>query len=321
MSRPVVLVDGLNIFTRHFVANPTMSSDGTHVGGLVGFLKNIRYLCEKFNPESVCIAWEGGGSVRRRAVRRNYKDNRRPTKLNRFYEDIPDTYENRDNQLMSLIEFLKHMPVIQIYVPDCEGDDIIAHMANNTFRSKKCMIISSDKDLYQCISERVSQWSPGRKKLMTPAAVLEEFGVLASNFALTRAFVGDSSDGIVGVKGAGFKTMAKRFPILSSQEDVMLSDIFENAKTNNVKRSPAIYSRILEEQSLIKDNMKLMTLEGKNLSATQALKVDSIVDSHEFTPNKLNLFRLFMRREIKNFDIDALWVSLKCLTTPSVEGK
>lgn len=320
MSRPVVLIDGLNIFTRHFVANPTMSGAGNHVGGLIGFLKNVRYLCEKFNPEAVCIAWEGGGSARRRAVRKNYKDNRRPIKLNRFYEDIPSTYQNRDHQLMDLIEFLKQLPVIQVYVPDCEGDDIIAHLARDPYGHKKCMIVSSDKDMYQCISDRVNQWSPGRKKIMTPASVLEEFGILASNFALTRAFVGDSSDGIVGIKGAGFKTMAKRFPLLSLKEDVLLEEIFEHAKTNNVKKAPAIYSRIDEDHKLVKDNMKLMTLEGKNLSGMQSLKVNSIIDSYEFVPNKLNLFRLFMNREIKNFDIDALWIALKCITAKTPIG-
>jgi len=320
MSRPVILVDGLNLFTRHYVANPTMSASGEHVGGIVGFLKNIRFLCEKFNPSALCIAWEGGGSSRRRAVRKNYKGNRRPVKLNRFYEDLPDTYQNRNSQIVSLIQFIKHLPVIQVYVPDCEGDDIIAHMASNTFSNEECMIISSDKDLYQCISNRVKQWSPGRKKVMTPESVLEEFGILSSNFALTRAFVGDASDGIVGVKGAGFKTMAKRFPMLAEVEDIILEDIFKFAETNSVKKSPAIYSHIMESQAQVIDNMKLMTLQGKNLSASQSLKIDGIVMNYEFSPNKLDLFRFFMKNEIKNFDIDALWISLKCLTTRKNPG-
>ena len=315
MKKPVILIDGLNIFTRHFIANPTMSSDGQHVGGIVGFLKNVRHLCERFSPEVVCVAWEGGGSARRRAIRKNYKGNRRPVKLNRFYEDLPDTYQNRDQQLVDLIAFLKMMPVIQLYVSDCEGDDIVAHLANSTFREKDCIIISSDKDLYQCISDRVYQWSPGRKKLMTPEAVLEEFGVDASNFAVTRAFVGDSSDGIVGIKGAGFKTMAKRFDILANQKDVCLSEIFEIAKTKNIKNAPLLYSRIVENKDHAVKNMRLMTLEGRNISGDQAIKIDSIVENYTFEPNKLNLFRLFMKREIKNFDIDALWVSLKCINT------
>ena len=35
-QRPVLIVDGLNIFMRHFVVNPTLSESGFHVGGVVG---------------------------------------------------------------------------------------------------------------------------------------------------------------------------------------------------------------------------------------------------------------------------------------------
>jgi 5'-3' exonuclease len=290
-----------------------MAEGGEHIGGVVGFLKNIRFLCEKFNPSSVCIAWEGGGSQRRRAIRASYKGKRRPVKLNRFYNDLPDTYNNRDQQLVNLIKIIQNLPVIQVYVSDCEGDDIIAHICNRTFNERKCIIVSSDKDFYQCISSRVKQWSPGRKKIMTPENVLSEFGILASNFVTTRAFVGDVSDGILGIKGAGFKTMAKRFPELSSVEDVILDEIFEKAKINNIKKAPAIYDRIVQNQERIRDNMKLMSLEGQNLSAYQMIKIDGIIENYSFTPKKLDMFRLFLALGIKNFDIDALWVSTQCL--------
>jgi hypothetical protein len=39
--KPILLVDGLNVFTRHFCANPTMSSNGQAVGGIVGFLNDL----------------------------------------------------------------------------------------------------------------------------------------------------------------------------------------------------------------------------------------------------------------------------------------
>ena len=313
-NRPTVIVDGLNIFTRHYIANPSMSDSGDPIGGLVGFLKNIRFLCERFNPARLVIAWEGGGSSRRRAKDSNYKGKRRPIKLNRYYEDLPDTYQNRDRQLLKLIQFVRLLPVVQVYVSDCEGDDIVSYMVRSTFRNEKCIIISSDKDFYQCINERVFQWSPGRKRTMTPDTVLDEFGIRASNFCLTRAFVGDSSDNIEGVKGAGFKTMAKRFPELAAQDDLILSDIFELSHFRvKDKRSPALFDRILESQDRVKKNLSLMTLTEKNISATQALKIDGIVTNFTFSPNKFELVKLFLKEQIKNFDIDALWVSTHCL--------
>ena len=313
-SRPVVIIDGLNVFTRHYIANPSMTISGEPIGGLVGFLKNIRFLCERFNPDKLVVAWEGGGSARRRARDKNYKGGRRPIKLNRYYEDLPNTVQNRDKQLLKTINFLRMLPVVQVYVPDCEGDDIVAYMARSTFRENKCIIVSSDKDFYQCISDRVWQWSPGRKKTMTPDAVLEEFGVLSTNFCLARSFVGDSSDNIQGVKGAGFKSMAKRFPILSEEDDVILSDILEESDIMSCKKkSPALYKRISESKEEIKKNFDLMKLSDRNISASQVQKIDGSVENYEFSPDKIGLVKLFLKEQINNFDIDSLWVATYCL--------
>ena len=54
--RPILLIDGLNLFMRHFVVNPTMSESGDHVGCLVGFLKGLRLLCERIQPR-LCRVW------------------------------------------------------------------------------------------------------------------------------------------------------------------------------------------------------------------------------------------------------------------------
>ena len=61
----VLLIDGLNLFTRHFIANPAMSENGDHVGGVSGFFNATMYLVEKCKPESVIVIWEGGGSDKR----------------------------------------------------------------------------------------------------------------------------------------------------------------------------------------------------------------------------------------------------------------
>ena len=132
-TRPILLVDGLNVFTRHFVANPTMSDHGHHVGGFVGFLKGLRLLCERIRPSKVVVVWEGGGASRKRAIFKEYKQGRRPQRLNRFYEDIPDTIENRNRQVKLIVDALKNVPVVQMYVSDCEADDVIGYLAKYTF--------------------------------------------------------------------------------------------------------------------------------------------------------------------------------------------
>ena len=47
----ILIIDALNLFTRHFVANPSMTENGEHVGGTVGFFNNMCRLIEKTRPE------------------------------------------------------------------------------------------------------------------------------------------------------------------------------------------------------------------------------------------------------------------------------
>ena len=59
--KPEIYIDGLNVFMRHYCANPTVSLNNTQCGGIVGFLYNIKTLADKFRPNKIVIVWEGGG--------------------------------------------------------------------------------------------------------------------------------------------------------------------------------------------------------------------------------------------------------------------
>jgi len=312
LDKPVLIVDGLNFFTRHFVVNPTMSQNGEHLGGFVGFLKGLRLLSERCNPEQIVVVWEGGGSMRRRAIMPNYKQGRRPQKLNRYYEDdIPDTYANRNKQIALLIESLKSVPIRQMYVSDCEADDVIAYMTKYHYRDKKCVVVSSDKDLYQLIDDRVTQWSPGQKKYITEKKVLEKFGVSVSNFVTARAFIGDPSDGIKGVSHAGFKSLSKRFPELAESKHVTVSDVIEGAHSLAETKKLKILDSIIEEGNVALSNWKLMYLDIKNLSGQQIEKIKNSLDSFEPVRNKISLMRILMREGVNNFDVDSFYMSIK----------
>ena len=308
-ARPILIIDGLNVFTRHFVVNPTMSDQGNHVGGLIGFLKAIRLLCEKTNPSQVIVAWEGGGSPRRRAIYPEYKHGRRPQKLNRFYTDIPDTYHNRDNQVSLIIEALRHVPVMQVYVSDCEADDVIGYLVKHTFVDQKCVIVSSDKDLYQLLSENVIQWSPGQKVFITTRHVKEKFGMHHTNFCTARCFTGDPSDGIPGIPRAGFKSLSKRITILQEEEDVSVDDVVKFAEAELENKKLLLYNNIVEGADIARRNWKIMFLGTSNLSASQIEKIDYAVNTFDPQRNKIELMRMMLREGIKNFDVDSFFMT------------
>ena len=310
-SRPVMLVDGLNVYTRHFIANPSMSDLGHHVGGVVGFLKGLQLLADRIHPCEIYVIWEGGGSTRRRAIYPGYKMGRKPQKLNRFYgHDIPDTVENRNYQLVLTIELLKNTPVNQVYVSDCEADDVIGYLVKHKFADRDITIVSSDKDYYQLISDRVTQWSPGQKKFITSSCVLDKFHIPVHNFCVTRCFVGDMSDGLEGIRGAGFKTMASRFPELLPAGDVSVQDILglsaERARTSKLK----LFHRILESHEIPLRNWRLMYLDVRNLAASQIQKINDEIDTFEQQRDKLNLIKTLIREGIRTFDADSFFLAI-----------
>jgi len=290
-----------------------MDNNGEHVGGIVGFLKGIQLLCERYQPSDVVVAWEGGGSQRRRSVNSSYKSGRKPGKLNRFYEeDIPDTVENRNSQVARLVSLLRKAGVKQAYVSDCEGDDIIAYMVNAVFRDRNCVIVSTDKDFFQLIDERVKVWSPGSKKEWNIESVIENFGVHPENFCLARCFVGDVSDGLKGAPGVGFKSLSKRFPMFRNEESLAVDDIVTECEKLRVQKHLKLYDSIIEYETKIRENWKLMYLGLGKLSASQAQKIDSSLQNVPVR-DKLGFIRSLMKMQITNIDYDKLFMTLKVL--------
>jgi 5'-3' exonuclease len=64
-----------------------------------------------------------------------------------------------------------------------------------------------------------------RKELLQKESVIDEFKIHPKNFALARAMAGDPSDNLAGIKGAGLKTIAKRFPYLIRDNEYEVGDI------------------------------------------------------------------------------------------------
>jgi DNA polymerase-1 len=304
MNENILIIDAYNLFTRHYIANPAMSSNGSQAGGIVGFLRTIQNVSEWVTPRKIIVVWEGGGSTKKRYLFKDYKARRRPQKLNRFYEnDIPDTVENRNWQIVSIINILKNLPINQVYVENCEADDVIGYLCKYTFRDDKKIILSSDKDFYQLIDENTRIFSPTSKKFIDREYVLKRFGISSRNFCIAKAISGDPSDNIPGIKGAGFSTLAKRYPRLASnEEDVLISEVIEETKELYEQKKLKIYDRILEGSDVIQRNWKLMYLDTNNLSASQIKKIEYQLENSNISRNKIEMIKIVNKLGLKPYD-------------------
>lgn len=332
-ERPILIIDGFNVFLRHFIVNESVNSSGEPIGGTVGFLKSLINLSNTLVPKKIYVVWEqGGGCPRRKKIFEGYKANRVANK-EMFKDAAKDTKqekrawllndnENRIKQLHLLTQILKNIPVCQIYLPETECDDIVAYLAkfklkNRVGKDDKKIVVSNDKDFIQLLEDdNVEIYDQGKHEIVTKKKVMEKYNISARNFCIAKALVGDPSDNIDGIEGIGFKTAAKRIPDLASEEkDILVSDIIAFAqKQMDDKSKIKIFKEIVDHQDKIKRNWKLMYFDTSNLSASQQDKVNFLVDNYKPQMNKLGLIKTIVDAGIAtDIDFDRISVQFKTM--------
>jgi len=313
-DRPILIIDALNCFTRAWAVYPQLNSNGQQMGGTIGFLKTLRKLVNEIQPKQVYICWESGGSTKRRKIFKEYKMGRAPEKLNRFYgEDIPESNENRSFQTAELIGILKHVPVCQLYVPDCEGDDVVAYLCKNKFNEVNKVVASSDKDFYQLLDAKTRIYSFHKKTFILAEQVFDEFRISARNWAVAKAIVGEpiGGDNIPSIGGVGFKTAAKCFPMLGTDTDVLIQHIFDYSQVNLGKQKT--YKKVLEGVDIIKRNYRLVYLGDNTLSLQQQTQIDNQMSKFSPKTNKLEIMRTLAKHGISDFNVDDFVYCFNCI--------
>jgi len=303
----VLLIDGLNTFIRAFSVNPSLNEDGSHVGGLVGFLKSVRFAVNKFKPTRCIIVFDGkGGSKPRQKIYSQYKAGRKVrSRLNRNVDWATNPQDEQDSmrlQIGRLIEYLEHLPLTLLALDKLEADDIISYVTNVTLKESKTTIMSTDKDFLQLVSPRVQLYSPTKKITYDEELVKKEFGIYPQNMLTCRVIDGDKSDGIPGVRGIGIKTLIKEFPELTQNEKFDIKRLMDSASSKTTKPSKLIN----DNEYIIKRNYLLMQLKDPDIANHTKLKITDAVNS--VTPQliKYKFQRLFVEDklwgQIPNFD-------------------
>jgi|TARA_Y100000310_G_scaffold109018_1_gene107402 5'-3' exonuclease len=303
----ILLIDALNQFFRSYIVNPTLTPGGEPIGGCYGFLKIVQKLIRETNPDQVIICWDGpGGSARRKAQNKNYKDGRKPIRLNRAVKVLTEEqdYTNKVWQQTRLVEYLNCYPFIQFMFEGVEADDVIAYLKKKLTDDIK-VIVSSDKDFYQLLDNKTVVLRPTQHEVLNKHDIVNKFDIHPNNFALARAIAGDKSDNLPGIQGAGLKTIAKRFPLLREEKKATLNDLLEII--DNDERTYKLYEGIKEKQDLITSNYKLMQLHAPNMSLLTKEKIDYVLDNAEFELNKTELRKLMVEDGIIATD----WTSIE----------
>jgi hypothetical protein len=66
-----------------------------------------------------------------------------------------------------------------------------------------------------------------------------------------------------------------------------------------------MYQRVLDNETEVRRNWRLVYLGTSSLSASQTVKVDEIVSTYEPRADKIGMIKCLIKEGISDFDVDA----------------
>lgn len=194
----VFLVDGSGFIFRAFHALPPMSrADGTPVNAVYGFCTMLMRLLEDTDADRIAVIFDTSRKTFRSEIYPEYKAHRPPPP-----DDLIPQFD-----LIREATRAFNLPSIELV--GFEADDLIATYSRQAVEAgAKVTVVSSDKDLMQLVSDKISMLDPVKLQLQSFEAVEAKFGVTPDKVVDVQSLAGDSTDNVPGVPGIGVKTAA-----------------------------------------------------------------------------------------------------------------
>jgi len=290
-ARPLLLLlDGHSLAYRAYFALPDTlrTSSGELTNAVHGFVSMLLRLLVERTPAAVAVAFDVGEDEERTAAYADYKAGR---------DEMPDELAT---QIDRLHEVLSVLGITIVEVPGVEADDVLATLATRAVADGyRVEIVTGDRDAMQLVDDDVTVLYTlkgiSETADMTPAAVLERFGVPPERYVQLAALRGDGSDNLPGVPGVGAKTAARLLTDFDGIDDVY-------ARIDEVpgKKVPAM---LLEHRAAVDRNLALMTLRrdvGVGVGTADLVRADVDRDAFDalFAELELRTIGARVRREL-----------------------
>jgi DNA polymerase-1 len=192
------LVDGSGFIFRAFHAvRPLTRPDGTPVNAVYGFTQMLLKLVGDSEADHIAVIFDAARETFRNEIYPEYKAHRPPPPE----ELVP--------QFALVKEAAAAFGLPAIEMQGYEADDIIATYARLAEeQGAEVTIVSSDKDLMQLVTDKVTMLDAMKNVTIGPDEVVDRFGVGPDKVIEVQALAGDSVDNVPGVPGIGIKTAA-----------------------------------------------------------------------------------------------------------------
>jgi DNA polymerase-1 len=276
----VFLVDGSSYIFRAYHALPPLNrkSDGLQVNAVLGFCnmlwKLLRDMPEDNRPTHLAIIFDKSEITFRNKLYPDYKAHRPPA---------PD---DLIPQFALIREAVRAFDLPCLEQGGFEADDLIATYARLAGElGATTTIVSSDKDLMQLVTDKVTMYDTMKDRRIGIPEVIEKFGVPPEKVVEVQALAGDSTDNVPGVPGIGVKTAAQLIVEYGDLEQLL----FRAGEIKQPKRREALIenaekARISRQLVLLDDKVDLeVPLDDLAVHEPDARKLIAFLKAMEFS--------------------------------------
>ncbi|MBQ3707719.1 MAG: 5'-3' exonuclease [Clostridia bacterium] len=247
----LLLVDGHNLLFRMFYGMPDhfRTPSGARYNAVYGFGNALAAVIADLRPTHALVLFDTEECGERRSLDAAYKANR-PDYSEMDEDELPFP------QIPAICALLDACGIPHAEARGCEADDLIASYALASCGDRHVTILSTDRDYWQLIGERISVavYQHGVTSVVNPTAVKAKFGVTPEQFMDWKCLIGDASDNIAGAPGVGPKTAAE---LLSAYGTI--EGIYEHL--DEIKRAK-IRDSLGESRERLALNRRLIALTG-----------------------------------------------------------
>jgi DNA polymerase I len=276
----VFLVDGSSYIFRAYHALPPLNrkSDGLQVNAVLGFCNMLWKLLRDMPPDNrpthLAIVFDKSEVTFRNKLYPDYKAHRPPA---------PD---DLIPQFAFIREAVRAFDLPCLEQGGFEADDLIATYAREAGeRGATTTIVSSDKDLMQLVTDKVTMFDTMKDRRIGIPEVIEKFGVPPEKVVEVQALAGDSTDNVPGVPGIGIKTAAQLIVEYGDLETLLKrAGEIKQPKRREALIENAEKARISRQLVLLDDKVKLdVPLDDLAVHEPDARKLIAFLKAMEFS--------------------------------------
>jgi len=201
----LVLVDFPNLIYRALYSMNNVETEELPTALLFGVLEHIRSLAFSEHAQSNDLHFFVDSKLSHR--RNAFPEYKAKRKTDKTQEEL-DRLEIAHSQSRLLCS--KIFPAVgfrRYKQRGLEGDDLIAACVEDPkHANRNKVILSSDRDLWQCLADMRTTWiSLQTEQTMTAMSFLAEYLITPDKWATVLSIAGCTTDGVPGVKGVGKK--------------------------------------------------------------------------------------------------------------------